>query len=175
MHRNRPEEQQNPLVIVNGSLHSSFEAEQNHVSKQTLFTSDPAESAVWKIQDDFLQLVNSQSEPEYGLLVIENQHQSQPDIFELACSIRESLEHHYHEQHLLELQLHKKGTEVPRSDQADLQTMNPLASEIQHKIHQEILQRLFNLKISIHELGLKMIGIKDLYLHVIMEIPQVMV
>lgn len=91
-------------------------------------------------------LVDSQSEPEYRLLVIENPQKwnlatvlPHPDIWELACSTRVSLEHHYHKQHLLKLQPHKKGTEMPCSDQAGLQILKPLVSEIQHKMHQEVL------------------------------------
>lgn len=125
-------------------------------------------------------LVDSQSEPEYVLLVMENPQKwnlvivlPHPDIWEWACSTRVSLEHS------LELHPHKKGTEVPCSDQAGLQTMKPLTSEIQHKMHQEIFQNdiaeFVRYKDQHSPIGPLVVVTKDLYLHIMMEIHQVIV
>ncbi|XP_026787452.3 inactive ADP-ribosyltransferase arh2 isoform X2 [Pangasianodon hypophthalmus] len=147
------EEQQSPLAIVKGSPCSLLKAEQDLVSKKLVsslclpLTQQTVRYGKVEMISFSALLVDSQSEAEYGLLVIENPQKwnlaivlPHPYIWELACSTKESLEHHHHKQHVLELQPHKKGTEVPCSDQAGLQTMKPVASEIQHKMHQETLQ-----------------------------------
>lgn len=148
------EHEKSPLTVVKGSPCSLIKAKQGHVSKKLAsslslpLTQQTMSYGRVKAISFSTLLMDSQPQSEYGLLVMEKPQKwnlaivlLHPDICELAFSARESLEHHHHhKQHLLELQPHKKGTEVPRADQAGLQTVKPLTCEIQHKMNQEILQ-----------------------------------
>lgn len=152
LHSSSLEEQQSPLAIVKSLPCGLLKAEQDLVSKKLVsrlrlpLTQQTVRYGRVKMISFSALLVDSQSEPEYGLLVMANPQKwnlatvlPPPDIWELACSTRESLEHHYYKQHL-QLQLHKNGTEAPCSDQAGLQILKPLVSEIQHKMYEEVLQ-----------------------------------
>lgn len=124
IHSSSLEKQQSSLAIVKCSPRSLLVAEKDLVSPKlvsSLFlTQQTVSSGRIKVISFCTLLVESHPEPENGLSVMENPQKCNlaivlphPDIWELACSTRESLEPCNRRQHLWELQPHTKGAEEP--------------------------------------------------------------